>query len=115
MPRLPAGFEVVSADEYPEALVLFRQSPFDVCPILVTRLMGMTFDHRLFLVMHANTQREKVESLMASFSALARLQGGRLRPEHESKPNRSFIFSAITYASALREEEHMARRDKKEA
>ncbi|KAL3181595.1 hypothetical protein MRX96_036711 [Rhipicephalus microplus] len=39
--RLPAGFGVVSVDEDPGVTVPYQEPPFNVCPILVTRLLGV--------------------------------------------------------------------------
>ncbi|KAL3174023.1 hypothetical protein MRX96_011766 [Rhipicephalus microplus] len=46
---------------------------------------GHPFDHWLFFSMHTDTLRNKAESLTASVSALAGLQGGCLCPEHEQQ------------------------------
>ncbi|KAH7963923.1 hypothetical protein HPB52_023796 [Rhipicephalus sanguineus] len=39
VPRLPAGFTVISDREDPRAIIIIRQPPYDVCPILVTNLV----------------------------------------------------------------------------
>ncbi|KAL3203842.1 hypothetical protein MRX96_041684 [Rhipicephalus microplus] len=65
------------------------------------KILGVTFDRRLSFFLHADALRARVETLLTCVNTLARLQGGRLRPEQKKTLYRNVILPAVTYASPI--------------
>ncbi|KAL3258796.1 hypothetical protein MRX96_046358 [Rhipicephalus microplus] len=65
------------------------------------RILGVTFDRRLSFFLHADALKANLATLLTCLNTLARLQGGRLRPEQKTTQYINVILLAIAYTSPI--------------